>query len=296
MAGALASASTLLVNESFSDGERFTQTGDTTLTSLRWTYGAHHSNAADAYTALTVFNGRLEWYHQPNTLTQASFSAIWAHFTDGNTPLMLEDGNSLLLSFSVGFVGFSHPDISTAFRFQLLNSGNSRITTDFAGSNENGIAHGETFNSWRGYEATLPLSIRSTGPSGNLVTRKRTGTGAGLNNSGYWTEFPEGGVAPPLIESASRPVPASLQITRTGNSISLQASINGVITNEVQDHVDPVFSFDTIGFFIHAQAAPSVRLDNIQLSLIPEPSSAALAAFGAFLFCGRRTGRFSRSR
>src|SRR5687768_3877268 len=163
-----ADAQIVLVNEQFSDGDRLIDAGPA---SLQWTYGAHHATAANAFTSLDASSNALLWDHTNAGFN--SFSGIWAHFAPGNDPLSLAIGETLRLSFDLSFNSGSFVGNLNAFRWALFDSNNSRVTTDFAGTNATGIASGSTFGSWRGYTGQSTInSIVTTG--NNLLARERT--------------------------------------------------------------------------------------------------------------------------
>jgi len=267
------STAALVVDEQFTDNERLTQDNvNTPKTSLQWTVGAHRSS--NAFGTLNASGGALVLDHT-DASSNSSFAGTWAYFTPGGNPISLSAvGDSLSLSFNVSFSGGTFSASGGAFRFGLLNSNNTRVTTDFAGSNETGLSSGTTFSGYRGYEMTAPVNTTANGSS-NLEVRERTGTGNGLNTSSNWTSL-NSATQEPLF-AAGTSYPASLTLTRTAAGIDILGSINGVTTSLISDNTTPVTSFDTISFFTLDSATHNLTLDNIQVDFtpVPEPTTAA---------------------
>ncbi|MEX0775713.1 MAG: PEP-CTERM sorting domain-containing protein [Phycisphaeraceae bacterium] len=274
----------VIVNETFADGDRTT---DNPPGSLQWTYGAHHGSSA--FTSLNAGDGALLWDHTTSGGTK-SFSAIWGHFADAGTPLTLAVGDSLSLTFDVSFSNGTLVNSTNSFRWALLDSNNSRVTSDFAGNNATGIANGSTFGAWRGYGAgTAVFGSNTTG--NNLVSRQRTGTGTGLYTSADWGDF--SAVNEPLF-ALNTTYAGYLTLMRTATGVEVQAGINGASTLLVTDTVAPFVEFDTISFFVTDASNTDLTLDNIQLTYVPVPEPASVLSL--LVLAGGLLGRRLRPR
>jgi hypothetical protein len=271
------------LNDQFTDGDRINQS---LPSSGQWTFGAHPGTGATPFASLDATSGSLVWDHSG---TGNSFSAIWSHFTDSGSPITLAVGETITLTFNVSFsVGGNFLSQAGGFRFALFNSNGSRTTTDFASTNETGIASGTTFNGWRGYEGQTPISNTLTGTDTNdFLTRERTGSGAGLFSSANWTPFSSSAKLEPLFASATI-YDGSLSISRTGAGTVVQASINGVTTNSVVDATAPFVAYDTVAFFVLDGVSKDVIIDNVNVSVVPEPSSCCLLGAAALGLVRRR--------
>ena len=261
-----------LVNETFADGDRV---GDTPPSSILWTSGAHNSTAANAYTTLSVASNQLTWDHTASAGVN-SFSGILGHFTASGTPTTLLVGQTLRLSFTVAFSSPINLASTGAFRFALLNSNGSRVTTDFAGTNETGLSSGSIFSTWRGYEGQTAVS--TAGLTNGVLTRERTGSGNGLFTSSNWGNVGSAVNAP--ASTAGTPQSAFLEITRTATGVTLQTGYAGAMTAISADNAAAFTSFDTIAFFTLDGNTTDIVLSNIQLDLIPEPSNVLLGGIG----------------
>jgi hypothetical protein len=248
--------------------------------SLDWHYGAHNGTAASAFTDLSVTpgSGKLSWDHT-NASGASSYSAVWGHFTASGSPLTVEEGQQLKLSFNVTFSGGDFVTGAGNFRWALLNSNGSRTSTDFAGNNATGIASGSTFNGWRGYEGQT--AVHNTTPGSNsLLTRERTTNGNGLFTSSSWTALTGSSKNAPTTSAGSSLI-VTLELTRTAGGMQVLASYGGVSTTLALDE-SPLSAFDTIAFFTLDGGTQDITLSNIQLELItvPEPTTAMIGALG----------------
>jgi hypothetical protein len=270
----------VLVNEQFTDGERFIDAGPT---SLQWTSGAHHATAANAFTSLDASSTALLWDHSNAGFN--SFSGIWAHFAPGNAPLSLGVGETLRLTFDVSFSGGLFPTGANAFRWALFDSNNSRVTVDFAGTNATGLSSGTTFGSWKGYAGQSTVSTGAV-TGNNLLSRERTGSATGLFTSTEFIDVPGSAVDEPLF-TAGTTYAGSLELTRTAGGMQVLSSLAGVTTNLAID-ATPVTEFDTVSFFAIDGLTHDVTLDNVVVQVVPEPSSAILLAGITLPFLTRR--------
>jgi hypothetical protein len=272
---------TILLDDTFADLDR---TNQALPGSAAWYYGAHHTTAASAFTSLNASSGSLLWDH--TNAGQNSFSAIWAYLTPAGSPITLLEGETIRLTFDVRFSNGAFSTATNAFRFALFNSGGNRVTTDFAGTSEPGVASGTIFSGWRGYEGTLPVNSTSNA-GGDFILRERTGSGNGLNTSTNWTNLPGSSVAEPLF-SAGTTYSGLLEITRVPTGAEVRAGIANVFTPAVIDTASPFLSFDTVEFFVVDTLTHDITLDNVHVSVVPEPSIASTFLLGAFALLRRR--------
>jgi hypothetical protein len=255
---------------------------------LLWTYGAHNATAANAFTSLDASSGALVWDHTNGGFN--SFSGIWGHFMPGASPLALQIGETLELHFDVTFSGGAFATSNAAFRWGLFDSNNSRVTTDFAGTNATGLSSGATFGAWRGYIAQT--GVNTIDVVGNtLLARERTGGGSALFDSAQYADITGSGVNEPIF-AAGVSYPGALSLTRTASGMNVRASINGVSTNLALDGT-PVLEFDTVSFFTVDAATQNITLDNVVVQIVPEPSSAFLLGAAALSFTARRRRRLA---
>jgi hypothetical protein len=271
-----------LVSETFADGDR---TGNNPPGSLNWLYGAHHATAASAYTNLTVGSNQMVWDH---TLSAGvnSFSGVWGHFAPSGSPVNVGVGEVLRLSFDVSFSGGGLSGSTGAFRWALFNSNGARVSSDFAGTSEPGLASGTTFSGWRGYEGQTV--VNSSTASNGLLTRERAGTGNGLFTSSNWSTLTGSAVNSP-VTSAATTFPVMLELSRTSvGEMAIVASFGTAQTQQVVDSINPFTAFDTIAFFTLDGLTHDITLSNINLTLVPEPSASLLCMLGLIGLAARR--------
>lgn len=270
---AATSHGTVIVNETFADGDRTTQNPPD---SIQWTYGAHRSS--EAFTSLTASDNKLLWDHTSGA--NSSFSAIWGHFASTSPAI----GETLRLSFTVSFSSAGNAVATDgAFRWALLNSGGSQVTTDFAGSNATGIQSGTTFASWTGYQGDT--AVAGTPNSSTLQIRERKGSGSSLFTSSNWDVRANGNTS----ATGTSDITVLLDVTRTASGVTIGTSYGGTSITYVDSSASTT-SFDTIAFFTLDSLSKDITLSNIKLEtlIIPEPTSALLSALGFAGFAFRR--------
>ncbi len=264
---------TVLVNETFADGNR---TNQNPPNSLAWYSSAGTAN-------LTV-SGGVMWDNTPNTTRGgvAYFNAV-----------TLTIGQTLDLSFD-------------------LTAGQSLTGGGYAGGFIIGLfdSKGLTDNIQTA-DGSQPAANISTGFSSNLYQssagsgtqylqlQERTGATGGtlmaaaglakLNASGPNTNFLTTGETYSYGFSIERTGETEAVITMTISGGDLTDAMTLSFTKTGTDY----FTFDTIGFSNSSSATTGMQqvgLSNIQLTLIPEPSAAALlaGALGLLLVARRR--------
>lgn len=238
----------VVLSDDFSDGSRANQN---LPDSAQW---AAMRATADAYVST---DGTLVG---TNNTTGTGFLAYL-----GQTALTLSIGESLQVSFDYQFGATNHSD--AAFRVNLFNSGGSRTTNDNTGFNQ------AAFNGWRGYgfsgqfgtNATLRYRVSErTGAANNLLTA----SSFTINNSAVQTNGSQ----------FSTWYTARLTLDYLdANTMLYTANLAG--QNLVgTDTVSLVTSFDAL--VISGSANGWMAVDNVEVSIVPEPSAALLLVSG----------------
>ncbi|HVJ46651.1 MAG TPA: hypothetical protein VM511_09725 [Luteolibacter sp.] len=274
-----ASAVTLL-SDNFSDGDH---TNQNLPTSGAW-YAAHAGS-----TTLST-NGT-----QQNLLSDspaASNSQVWTTFA--NTTIA--QGETLTASFNFDVSGGANGGVSDgAFRIGLFN-----VTTPVTANINGGIANAN-WNGATGYSAFVDVS-----PSLNTVAtstlRQRTGasdtlwaaaatTGLTTNVSGDETVYT--GLTNNVATDPLRFL-ATLSLTRTGaDSLNVLLTISGGgITNthtlSATDGSGIASTFNTFSVFSGTSSAQDIAIDNVVITVVPEPSVLFTAALAPILLGFRR--------
>jgi hypothetical protein len=280
---ALASAAVLL-NDTFSDGERATQT---LANSAQWF-------ASSAATNLTVASGAL------SLTTGASGTHALAYFTSSGSPVTLGIGESLSLTFDITLAGPT--SVVGGLRIGLFNSGGTRISADGGG------ASNTAYTDDSGYMATVAPVGSATSPFNNTLRvydgRLTTGSTALLastSNPPYATVLLSGNVANKNFNAANV-YNAIYTLSRTSaTEMSISLSYTGIFSSDLSastisittvDNASIATSFDTVAFYSHSGATSALTLDNVVVSYVPEPSAtAALTAACALGFVAARRRR-----
>ena len=255
--GAQAQA-TVLINETFSDGERLTQSQPD---SLHWyTAGNSNTTVASSSAGLTFLD------------TTNSQAGALAYFNAVN----LNVGESLTLSFNYSFQQIANGDNN--FMFALYNSGGSYVSKDGTGFNS------ATFNSYTGYAASGVFGSDPSGPGrDHIETRDKLGNN--LRSLGTYTEGKEyiqtGAATPGEIYGAS------LQIARTAEGITAESKIGNTVV--IQKYTTELFTqFDTVGIFANGNAGVFTMNDvKLDYAGVPEPPSFWAMAFLGMVVFGR---------
>jgi hypothetical protein len=256
--GVLPAGATVIVDDTFSDGERVTQNAPDSLDWVTSTAGPK----------TTVTNGML-------TLSQTG--GAMAYFN----PVQLQVGDSLTLSFNYSFTQVSNADNS--FMFGLYNSGGSYQTKDAVGFNNN------IFTNYTGYATS---GVLGTDPSGlgrdHIEVRDQAAQN--LLSIGTYTEG-----ATTLQSGAATPgqlYAASMSISRTAAGITVESKIGN--TDIVQTYTTEMFTqFDSVGIFSNGDSG-TFSIDNVKLDFAgaPEPSTfLAITLFGMVVFSRSLGGR-----
>jgi len=237
----------VLLNASFSDGDRLTQN---LPNSARWYSGGASNNVSAASGAL-VFTGD-SGGSSPGSIHGGGL----AYFTAAGKPISLAVGQSLTLSFNYSSSQSDSGDWD--FGFGLYNSGGLRIAADNSGFNNS------IFNKYTGYEAAGILGPDISG-LGRYKIASRTLSGNNLLASSFYTIF-GGNVKQIAGTNAGQTYAASLTLSAinatnlvltsviAGQTLT-RTNVSGVVTN-----------FDTVGIF--APGAPGTfTVDNVAVTV-----------------------------
>ena len=253
---------TTLLNDTFADGDRTTQSPPS---SAQWLVSGTSGN-------MNVTGGAL--------VSTSSMTNV-AYFTAAGSPVTLAAGESLTLSFSVSFSSVSNS--VGLFRVGLFNSGtrlandnfqntNAAFTGSYAGyfgAVNTGATSGT--NILRVYERPNTLNTLLAGSISNYT---QTGGSVG----GAFKTFVAGNVYSGVL-TLSRTDATTVSIFQSYTGIFGADSSSSTVSGTVSDTSGITASFDTFGLFYNL-SGQSVTLDNIKIdytsvSSVPEPSSAA---------------------
>jgi len=251
---ALQAHATVLLNDTFADGNRTTQA---LPGSAQWYIGGASSIAStNASSGLTL------------TQTKAATATTMAYFT----PTTLQIGDTLELTFSYSFHTAAVADNS--FQFGLYNSGGSRLTKDGLGFNNS------LFNNYTGYATSGVFGVDPSGLGRDHIESRGLAAGNNLNSMGTYTEgktyIQQGAATPDQIYQAS------MQIARTAAGITVTSQIGN--TQMVQQYTGAgAAQFDAVGIFSNGNTS-AFTFDSVRVELAanaPEPSvTAGLALLG----------------
>jgi len=245
---ALQAHATVLLNDTFADGNRTTQS---LPGSAQWYVGGASSTASvSASSGLTL------------TQNKAGIGTAVAYFT----PTALQVGATLELTFSYSFHTAAVADNN--FQFGLYNSGGSHLTQDGLGFNNS------LFNNYTGYATSGVFGVDPSGPGRDHIESRGLAAGNNLLSMGTYTEgktyIQQGAATPGEIYQAS------MQIARTASGITVTSQIGS--TQMVQQYTGTgVTQFDAVGIFSNGNTS-SFTFDSVRVEVVgnaPEPSVAA---------------------
>jgi hypothetical protein len=264
----------VLLNDTFSDNERATQS----LTgSAEWAFsnsGALNTNASSsASTGAMVY-----------TATTSSAQSATAYFAASGSPVSLADGESITLTFDFSFSSIVNVD--QGLRFGIFNSNGTRFASGFSGTLQpfsNASVNGPT----TGYLAYVNPGATS-GTSTYSVREEFTGGATPFSSTGT---VGTNNTAAYLGLSANTTYSAVFSITRSGANAVLSSTINGVTQSGTDTGASAGFSYDEISIFTGSAVVPTsgtFTIDNVNVTVIPEPSAAMLGALGVIGLLRRR--------
>ncbi len=256
----------ILVNDTFSDNERSTQS---LPSSVQW-FGGSATNT------LAVSGGALVL----PSVTDAKTGGAMGFFTADDSPLTLNVGDTLKLSFSIAIpVGVQTGDNQFWYGF-LDSTAGSRPTVD--GSFDN-----SRYNAYTGYLASSPLAGAHS--ARNKIVQ-RFGGANNLINTGFVSQIGAAAATPNL---AAGTYTFSLTMVRdSATQITLTSDMGGVQLIRVDDATDDqplLTAFDSVFIWTNSNN-PAVPIDDIlvEYTPIPEPASLALMGLGVALVASRR--------
>ncbi len=265
---------TVLLNDTFSDNERATQS----LTgSAEWAFS--NSGASNTNSSLSAATGALVY-----TSTTSSAQSATAYFTTAGSPVTLADGQTITLTFD--FSLSSIVNVDQGLRFGIFNSNGTRFASGFSGTMQpfsNVGVNGPT----TGYLAYVNPGATS-GTSTYSVREEFTGgatpfsstLAVGTNNTAAY-----------LGLVADTTYSAIFSITRSGADAVLSSTINGITQSGTDVGASAGFSYDEISIFTASTTVPAsgtFTLDNVNVTVIPEPTAAMLGALGTLALLRRR--------
>ncbi len=231
--------------------------------------GANASNVGPGITGNSFF--------VTNTSVAYSVSTYFA-------PTTLQIGQSISLSFDFRTDNVVAANGAGFFRLGLFNSGTGKLT-----ANTSAFDGGGAFADDTGYIAQYSISAGAV--SG--VLQERLASTGNIFAGGSSLSTTSVGTGPQI--AANTNYTATLTLTRTASGVTLGSSFDGV-TLTGADTATPFTSFDSLGIFIgtpfgNATTPRNNFIDNVQVNVVPEPTSVALLGLGAGLLCLRNRSR-----
>jgi hypothetical protein len=271
----------VLLNDTFSDSDRTTQS----LTgSAEWGFAPNGGSNTNANLSATT--GALVYTPQAAGTAQQST----AYFTASGSPAALAVGETITLTFDFTLTSLGAAS-ENGLRFGLFNSNGTRYASGFS-------------------TATLPFSnLAIFQPTTGFFTTANLGATSGTStfgvregNSSASNTTPFGGSSTITGASttsgylglvAGTTYTASLSITRsTATSAFVSTTING-FTQSGTDTTSSAsrMSFDTVAILSGSAIVPAgntFTVDNVNVTVVPEPAVTGLGAFGLLLLVRRR--------
>lgn len=285
VAGSL-SAQTLL-NEDFSDNERATQNLPGSSTWFLLTAPSASTSSSN----LTAAAGGLA-FTQPATAVTTN---IVTFFTASGSPRAIVDGETLTVSFTLTLSSLNASTSANTIRFGLFNSGATptRVSADSTGASANFTS--SAFSNDGGYQIGFNPGATATLVSvneRNAASVDASNTALFSSNTATTTSLATSSLA--IGATAATPFNVSFSIGRSGTSYSLSSTINGQ-TIAFTDTSISATSFDQFALQYSTAAvgtSGTITLDDLNISVIPEPSTfAALAGLGGLGFAAIRRRR-----
>lgn len=282
MVGHTASA-TLLNNDTFDVGPSITVGDDAGDPSDFRFY-------SNGYTALGIADDSAG-IGSGNAMNVDNFIAFGRASTNFNTVSLDQVGQGLALTFDVRRLTSTTPAGSApSFRFGLYDGGGTPVVATNLGGTSNATSDDNGYFIQLGVNSQGALALRETAESNGILGGPATpaainfGNGTGADYDG-------------LNDTAAHHV--ELTLSRVSQGIQIRASVDGTVVVDVTDTgLNPntnqdeglfISQFDVLGFGIGSTGVIyDYRLDNINLTLVPEPSSLALLGLSGLVLCRRR--------
>lgn len=279
----LQSRAVVLLNDTFSDNERSTQnlTG-----SAEWAFapnGGSNTNAnMSATTGALVFT--------PQAAATAELST--AYFTASGSPYALAVGETITLTFDFKLGNTANAE--NGFRFGLFNSNGTRYAAGFSSAAQP-FSNAAVFSPSTGFLAAANVGATS----GTSTFGVRRGTASGSNTTPFGgTSTITGGFTTSgyLGLVAGTTYTALLSITRdTSSTAFVSTTINGFTQSGTATGVNASqISFDTVsilGGSSTVATGQSFTIDNVNVTVVPEPAAALLGSLGFLGLLRRRRAR-----
>lgn len=259
------SSATVIVDETFADGNRTTQNPPS---SLAWFSSQTPSNITTTTGSMTLSGG-----------SGSSAQSAVAYFS--SISLAVGETMTLSLDFSPGgTLGIA--GTLNAIRFGAFNSnGGTIITAD--GQNPSMAA-----NTYLGYVGRLNIN-QSGGTTTTQILERGAAAGVLLTASSAYTAAL--GTTGSMVDSLSLSTTYALTLTltrATETSMAITFSLSGgdldeVATASYTDTSGIVTSFDSFGFSYWGNSGAGfseATFSNIQVTVVPEPSTVAMAVIG----------------
>jgi hypothetical protein len=170
-------------------------------------------------------------------------------------------------------------------RIGLYNSGGTRVSADTSG-----IAN-TAFNAYTGYG--LWANLNAAGSNSTRLVQ-RTGTNTTLFASGAHSNIVS--AMPALGYTADTTYTLMLEIEHTSaSSVTLTFTDSNGYSRTGTDTAGSFTSFDTFALFLgNGSSVTNYTVDNVQISVVPEPGSGLLAGLGGGALLLLRRGRHNR--
>lgn len=249
----------IVLSEDFSDNDR---TNQALPGSSAWffTRNSTSSTLAVSSAALVMSRGGT------STATH-----ILTYFTASGSPVSLQDGETLTISFDLTASVVNNEQ--NAFQIGVYHSNSSRISNDVS----NSLA-ASAFNNYRGYRASFSAGASS---SNNYSLYERTGSSTQLQLSGAHSTLGDANTQA-INASANTPFAVNFSLARVGDGLIFTSEVNGITISRT-DAVDAFFNFDTLSITTTMAALGAngtLTLDNLVITLVPEPSLSLLSLLG----------------
>lgn len=267
---AIASAQTL-VHSTFTDSDlgsagrtNIVTTNDSNLTS--W-YLANSGTAAN----LTVAND------SGGLGKSMSLNRTYISLTEFPS-FSLQDGQSLTISFDYRYA-ISPVTISEGLRVMLYNSGDYSHTSDSTPSAAN-------LEKYSGYYVGIGTSVATNASSQSFIRERSTGNTSPLNSSSGLTLIGSGSTSGVASGTNAHNVKITLSRTEAAVTLSLYVDDSLIMTRNDESGR---FNFNSL-LIGNADGTDggNIFLDNIKVSVIPEPGSAALMSAAFLLLAAQR--------
>lgn len=250
----------LLLDDSFSDGDRTTQS---LPSSAAWYSGTNGTPLNAAVGSLTFD-------------LSAGSNLLVGYFTPDDSPATLVAGQRITLNYTFSILGGN--TTGGYFNVALLNSNGNRISADNLGISLN------AYKDYTGYASNV---TPKSNVNGKIALFKRETSSNTLLNTTANPPYTKLDGSDTTI-SGFRFVDGisytgTLSIYYDGsNALITQSFSGGSLSGVTFSYTDisPTLDFDTIAFGIQGGAMSSITFTNINVAAVPEPGESAMALLG----------------